>query len=145
MSDLYETDTALWAERQADALRRRASNELDWENVAEEIESLSRSDRREIRNRLVVLCAHLLKWRFQSRRRSRSWALSVTEARDQIAQVIRESPSLTNHPTAVLAEAYAAGRRMAAAETGLKNLPTECPWSVEELLQHDFWPGPERG
>jgi glycosyltransferase involved in cell wall biosynthesis len=47
MNDLYEADIAAWAEQQADALRRRAANEIDWENVAEEIESLARSDRRE--------------------------------------------------------------------------------------------------
>jgi hypothetical protein len=56
MSDLYEADIAAWAEQQANALRRRAANEIDWENVAEEIESLARSDRRKIRNRLAVIC-----------------------------------------------------------------------------------------
>ena len=42
VSDLYDSDFALWSERQADALRRRDGNEIDWDNVAEEIESLSR-------------------------------------------------------------------------------------------------------
>ena len=40
MSDLYEDDILLWSEHQAEALRRRAANEIDWENVAEEIESV---------------------------------------------------------------------------------------------------------
>jgi hypothetical protein len=56
MSDLYEADIAAWAEQQANALRRRAANEIDWENVAEEIESLARSDRRKIRDPLAVIC-----------------------------------------------------------------------------------------
>jgi len=56
MSDLYEADIAAWAEQRANALRRRAANDIDWENVAEEIESLARSDRRKIRDRLAVIC-----------------------------------------------------------------------------------------
>ena len=59
-SDLYEG-----TKEQAEALRRRASNELDWDNLAEEIESLGTSQRSEIRARLKVLLAHLLKWRCQ--------------------------------------------------------------------------------
>jgi hypothetical protein len=45
MSDLYEDDILLWSEHQAEALRRRATNEIDWENVAEEIEAIGRSER----------------------------------------------------------------------------------------------------
>src|SRR5689334_1934812 len=69
-SDLYDTDVAAWSEQQAKALRRRAANEIDWDNVAEEIESLSRSDKREICSRLAVICEHLLKWHLQPDARS---------------------------------------------------------------------------
>jgi len=140
MSSLYDSDIALWAEQQAKLLRRRASNELDWQNVAEEIEDVGKSEQREIESRLAVLCTHLLRWRFQPKPRSRSWAGSITEARNQIARVIRNSPSLQNHPARLLAEAYADGRRVAAAETGLQKLPAQCPWPVEQMLDHDFWP-----
>jgi len=140
MSSLYDTDIALWAEQQAKLLRRRASNELDWQNIAEEIEDVGKSEQREIESRLAVLCTHLLKWCFQPKRRSRSWAGSITEARNQIARVIRSSPSLQNHPASLLAEAYADGRRVAEAETGLQKLPAQCPWPVEQMLDHDFWP-----
>jgi hypothetical protein len=140
MSDLYATDAVAWAEQQSDALRRRASNEIDWENVAEEIESLARSDRREIRNRLAVICEHLLKWEFQPIQRSGSWRGSVVEARDQIARLVQDSPSLRDYPTQVLAEAYPAGRRKAEAETGLMDLPAACPWTIEQLFDHGFRP-----
>jgi len=142
MSDakLYDSDIALWADRQADAIRRHADNEIDWENVAEEIESVGKSEQREIESRLAVLCSHLLKWCAQPRRRSRSWTGSITDARSQIARVLRDSPSLKSHPAKVLAEAYADGRRQAEAETGLKKLPAECPWPIEQILSHDFWP-----
>ena len=81
MSDLYDyaTDVAAWAEQQAGLLRRRASGQLpndaglDWENLAEEIEGVAASQKREIRHRLKRICQHLLKWRHSTRPPSRSW------------------------------------------------------------------------
>jgi hypothetical protein len=146
MADLYDTDVAAWVEQQADALRRRAANEIDWENVAEEIESLARSDRREIGDRLAVICEHLLKCAYQPEHRSGSWRGSVVEARDQVARLVRESPSLRDYPAAVLGEAYPPGWRKAEAETGLVGLPGSCPWTVDQVLDHAFWPeSPEPG
>jgi hypothetical protein len=136
----YATDFAAWSEAQAAALRRRASNEIDWENVAEEIEGLSRSDRREIRSRLAILCEHLLKWRFQPEARSPSWKSSIRESRDKIADLIEESPSLADCPAAYFAGAYARGRKAAADETGVVDLPEICPWTIGQVLDSEFWP-----
>ena len=61
----YESDLYEWTKAQADALRRRASNELDWGNLAEEIESLGSSNLDQIESRLENLILHLLKWRYQ--------------------------------------------------------------------------------
>lgn len=141
MSDLYETDFALWAERQADALRHRAGNEIDWENVAEEIESLAKSDKREIRSRLAVIITRLLKCQFQPDARSNSWLGSIAQARRAIAALIEESPSLRPYPATVLEKAYADGRTDAALETGIADLPAACPWTTEQVLDPDFWPG----
>lgn len=65
MSDLYDTDLHAWSQRQAELLRRRAANELDWDNIAEEIEGVGASEKHQIKSRLEVLCHHLLKWRYQ--------------------------------------------------------------------------------
>jgi hypothetical protein len=151
MSDLYETDIARWSEEQAALLRRFVglkrpdfvsflSEMVDWENVAEEIEDVARSERREIANRLVVLCRHLLKWQFQPDQRSGSWRGSIVEARNGIARLKRDSPSLQSYPENVLPGAYADGRREAEAETGLTNLPVQCPWTIDEVLDPDFLP-----
>jgi hypothetical protein len=143
MSDLYEADIARWADEQAAELRRRAGGNdtsIDWLNVAEEIEAMGRSDKREIRNRLAVICEHLLKWRFQADARSGSWRGSIVEARDQIADVIEESPSLRPYPAARLVWAYARGRRKAEADTGLLDLPPVCPWTVDQVCDPEFWP-----
>jgi hypothetical protein len=143
----YDTDFAAWSDHQAAALRRRAANEIDWENIAEEIESLGRSDRREIRNRLAVICEHLLKWAYQPEQRSSSWRGSVIEARQQILSLIEESPSLEAYPAAVLNTqhgAYLHGRAKAMAATEIGDLPETCPWSIEQLLDDDYWPLPEQ-
>ena len=140
MSDLYEDDIAAWAARQADLLRHRASNELDWDNIAEEIADVGRSEEREIESRLAIACEHLLKWEFQPYQRSNSWRASVVQARTRIARVIRRNPSLRPYPASVLADAYQDGRDVAEAETGLLDLPEACPWTIEQVLDRNFWP-----
>ena len=62
------------------------------------------------------------------------------EARDQITRLVQESPSLRDYPAAVVAEAYPPGRRKAEAETGLGGLPESCPWTIDQVLDHAFWP-----
>jgi hypothetical protein len=144
MRDLYEADIAAWAEQQADALRRRATNEIDWENVAEEIEYKARRDRDRIYGALVTAIPHLLKWHFQPEMRSGAWRSAIVRARDRIAKPVRDSPSLASYPAAALAEAYPPARRAAEAETGLEGLPESCPWTIDQVLDHRFWP-PEPG
>jgi hypothetical protein len=141
MSDLYADDIAAWAARQADLLRQRAGNELDWDNIAEEIADVGRSEEREIESRLAIACEHLLKWEFQPRSRSNSWRSSVVQTRTRIARVIRRNPSLRTYPATALADAYQDGRDVAEAETGLLDLPEACPWTIEQVLDRSFWPG----
>jgi len=79
MSDTdYETDVVRWSERQATLLRERAAGrlvneaDLDWTNIAEEIESVGINQKREVRRRLARICQHLLKWAFQPELQSRA-------------------------------------------------------------------------
>jgi Domain of unknown function DUF29 len=137
----YDEDLYRWTVEQADALRRRAVNDLDYDNLAEEIESVGRSERREIRSRLKVLLIHLLKWRYQPEKRSDSWRASVSEARQRIEDVLTDSPSLRSFPTEALASAY----RLAIVDEAVRrlellHLPEACPWTIEEVLRGDFWP-----
>jgi hypothetical protein len=108
--------------------------------VAEEIEDLAARNRDQIESGLSILCEHLLKWQFQQEMRSGSWRGSVVEARDRVATLVRRYPSLRNYPAVVLADAYPPGRRKAEAETGLFGLPETCPWTIEQVLHHAFWP-----
>jgi hypothetical protein len=143
----YEEDFAQWSLQQAALLRRRASGELmndaavDWENIAEEIESLGRHDRREVHSRLARLLHHLLKWRFQPEYQSRSWKSTIALQRREIEKLLEQSPSLRPFSAAILASAYADGLRDAQEETGVYRLPAECPWLIEQVLDGEFWPG----
>lgn len=92
---LYKRDFVAWCEDTAAKLRRRDIDNLDFENLIEEIESLGRSDRRELKNRLTVLLAHILKRIYvNSPENFNGWELTIIEQRRQIRDLLEESPSL---------------------------------------------------
>lgn len=142
-ADLYEADFYAWTQAQAEKLRARSMNAIDWDNLAEEIESVGRSDKRELLNRLDTLLMHLLKWEFQPDRRTRSWLNTIDDQRKRIARVIEDSPSLAEFPQEVIGKAYAGARRSAVRETNLplKTFPEACPYPIESVLSDDFMPG----
>jgi hypothetical protein len=140
MSDVYEADFYAWTKGQADALRRRAANEIDWDNLAEEIDYLGNSHENEIEARLENLLLHLLKWNYQPESQCGSWRSSIREVRYRIARLIKKNPSLRAYPSDYLGEAYSAARPRALDETGLVALPDACPWTIDDVLAEDFLP-----
>lgn len=107
-------------------------------------------ERRELVSRLKILLAHLLKWAWQPAKRSSSWAESIDEAREQISDLIEDSPSLEREIEKLLPVAYERARRKAGRDMGLsqrewdKALPKSCPWSVGEARDEEFWPQSSR-
>jgi len=138
----YEEDFYAWTVEQSRLLRAGEFSAIDAVNIAEEIESMGRSDRRELKSRLVILLMHLLKWRNQPGGRSRSWSATIDEQRLQIEGLLVESPSLQPSVPAMLAEAHAMARAKAIAETGLadETFPEACPYSADEVLSRAFLP-----
>jgi hypothetical protein len=142
---LYEQDYYLWLETTAQQLRERRLNELDWEHLLEEIEDLAKNSRRELKNRLVVLLAHLLKWKYQPEKLpyyGNSWISTITEQRRQIEFLLEDSPSLKPFLLEVFAGCYAKARRDASKETGLPidTFPAQSPFTPEEALNPDYLP-----
>jgi len=139
---LYDTDFVRWTEEQAAALRSRRFDALDFENLAEEIESSGKRDRRRLKSRLTVLAMHLLKWSYQPERRSGSWESTIRTQRAEIRQLLDDSPNLRHELSEFLGERYEVARRNAAAETGLPlaTFPTECPFAVDEVLAEEWLP-----
>jgi hypothetical protein len=141
---LYDRDYYAWTRQQADLLRAKAAelSFLDPHHLAEEIDSLGRSEQREIESRLAILVLHLLKWRFQSDRRSRSWQNTIREQRSQIQRELKVSPSLRSYPAETLVEDYWLIRAKTADETNLSEdvFPAECPFTIDEILDPEFYP-----
>jgi hypothetical protein len=136
----YDSDVYEWTKEQADALRRRAANELDWDNLAGEIESLGISNRQQIKSRLEILILHLLNWKYQPEWQCGSWRGSILEARHRLEDLLEENPSLRPLPAEYLPKAYARAGQKALAETGLFRLPEICPWAIEQIRDNDFLP-----
>jgi ribosomal protein L29 len=132
--NLYETDFHAWAFEQAQKIR--AGEAIDAENVAEELESLGRSEQQQLESRLTILLTHLLKWEFQPDRRSSSWKGTIKEQRHRIARLLLKMPSLQACLDESIADAYAIARISAGVETGMveEDFPSECPYSTEQIL-----------
>ena len=139
----YDRDFYAWAIENAQLLRQRRFTELDIEHLAEEIESIGRSVKRALVHRLTVLFAHLLKWQFEPEFRGRSWRYTIIEQRDAISDLLEENPSLKHGLEDIVSRAYQRAVRDAAYETELKItlFPAECPWSLEQVLDSEYWPG----
>ncbi|HWD59248.1 MAG TPA: DUF29 domain-containing protein [Stellaceae bacterium] len=141
-SAAYDDDFFAWTQEQARLLRNGELSQLDVENVAEELESMGRRDKRELDSRLEVLLTHLLKWHLQVQMRSPSWSGTIREQRRRIKKLLRESPSLNPAVAELLPEVYVEAREWAGRETGLIDsaFPAECPFTPEQILSEDFLP-----
>jgi Domain of unknown function DUF29 len=139
---LYDTDFVRWTEQQAATLRAGRLDALDLANLAEEIESLGKRDRRRLKSRLTVLLTHLLKWHRQPEQRSGSWDSTIRTQRTDVHQLLEDSPSLRREVPQMIAERYEIARRNAAAETGLPlaTFPAVCPFAVDEILAEEWLP-----
>ncbi len=142
MSNVYENDFYAWAMEQAELLRARRLDAADIDNIAEEIESMGRGEKRELVNRLTVLLLHLLKWHFQPGYRSPSWSSRVREQRIRVRSHLKDNPSLKARLDEFFAEAYELAVIGAARETGLPEsaFPKTAPYRFEQAVDDAFWP-----
>ena len=171
-TDVYTTDLYAWCLTTAALVRAGQWDAIDAEALAEELESLGKSQQRELKSRLEVLVLHLLKWQHQPQRRQEghSWEDTILEQRHQIADLLGDNPSLRPQVGALLAAVYPracqrALRQMtpSGGETHQRPVPLPgfvmpqgghqdvvntfalgfaCPWTEHDILDDDFWPGP---
>ena len=113
-SELYERDYYAWVQDQVDALRQRRIEDVDWENVAEEIEDLGRSQRQSVESQMARLLEHLLKLQYAGgtirKNNARGWQLSVKDARLVVRKLLDENPNLRPRFAEMLRFAYQRGR-----------------------------------
>ncbi|MBN3926832.1 DUF29 domain-containing protein [Nostoc sp. NMS4] len=141
-SHLYETDFYDWTQKQVSLLKTQQWDQLDSVNLIEEIETLGRRERQELRNRLGVLLGHLLKWQFQPEKRSNSWLGTIREQRVQIKLLLQDSPSLKPYLDEVFLTIYELGVALAIRETelGQQVFPEICSYTLDQTLNPEFLP-----
>jgi hypothetical protein len=148
--ELCEHDYYSWTLDQAHALRKHRAEGLDWERLAEEVEDLGKSEVRTLKSQLARLLAHLLKWQLQaargkrSKRTANSWRASAEGARQEIRDLLDESPGLQHRLPELLPKAFAAAVSLARQDTGLDKsvFPPRCPWTFKQVIDEGFWPEP---
>jgi hypothetical protein len=142
MAATYENDIVAWAKEQAGLLRSGKLSALDIEHIAEEIEDVGKSEQRELANRMAVLLAHLLKWRYQPERQGGSWQRTIKEQRKAIARRLKNTPSLKASLNNMewLEDVWGDAVSLAIHETGMDSFPETCPWTLTNLLSEDWLP-----
>jgi len=139
---LYRKDYYGWLQENAQMIREKRFSEIDAENIAEELESMGKSEKRELSSRLTILLLHLLKWQKQSVKRSMSWRNTIAVQRIDIRELLEDSPSLRNEVSDKIETAYEKAKLAAEVETGIEkqNFPVACPFSFEQILDENFLP-----
>jgi hypothetical protein len=140
---LYESDYYGWVQEQIAHLKAGRLAALDIDNLIDEVRDLGSAAEQRLENALVVLLLHMLKWRFQPERRTRSWFFSMREGRKLARKVLLKNPSLKPQRDGLIAEAYDTARDGAARQTKLKlsAFPITCPFTWEEMMDEGFTEG----
>ena len=139
---LYSQDLCLWADHNATLLRERRFDGLDIENLIEELTDMSKSDQRALYSHLKNLLMHLLKWQFQATIQSKSWQYSIVNARLEIKDLLKDSPSLHPRMMAEYANIYNDAKLLASIETGIAigTFPVANPYTIEQALDASWLP-----
>ena len=150
-TQLYDQDLYAWTLDQASKLRRlaqeRVNLDIDLEHLAEEIESVGRSSKREVGSRLETILVHMLKIAYSPAYEPlNGWRGTVKTQRDDLLAIIEESPSLRN----IVREEFPRRYKRAAEETKLSHIdltlapiPRDCPFDLEtQVLDEDWLPEP---
>ena len=141
-SALYDEDLYTWSLEQASLLRKHKFDQVDLEHIIEEIEDMSKSEKRALQSFLETLLMHLLKWQYQPSFQGRSWKFTIIEQRKRIESHLLENLGLKNKLPELVDKAYSYAVTGAVRETGLafSVFPEVCPWAYEQFINPNFWP-----
>src|SRR5262249_33843827 len=140
LARLYEADETAWLETMSRLIAQRKLDRLDYDNLATYLDDMAKRDRREVDSRFRQLMLHLLKWRYQPERRTRSWLETIDERRHQLQDLLT-STVLQAHARSRLLDYYDRARRLALRVMRLPEtaIPSDMPFTLEQLLS-DEWP-----
>jgi hypothetical protein len=140
-------DVYAWLLDQAKRLRHYQPESVDWFGLAEELEIIVALERAKVLSLLGIVQAHMLKWQYSKIRRSeRSWRNTLAAARTELIDILDESRVLRNEVPRFLIKAFGQALRLAGTQMGLEKhdwqrlFPSDCPWTLEQVLDQDFLP-----
>lgn len=142
LKEIYEQDFNQWLKITANLLQQKKFKEIDLDNLIIELESMGKSNKRELISRLIILIMHLLKWKYQPQKQSKSWLSTINEQRLQLELILEQNPSLKREIEQIITQRYEKARKMASQETrlDLQLFPSENPFNLTEILGEDFFP-----
>lgn len=143
--NLYETDYLLWLEKTLEQVKNRQVEQLDWDNLAEEIEGLKISLHHQVDSYLRPLLIHLLLYQYWTTEREKSssdWSDKIYDLRDELANLLEYSKTLYNYFVNRIDIIYPRARKSVILKTEFspETFPEQCPFSIEQILDLDFYP-----
>lgn len=144
-SPIYGEDFLLWAEQQAALLRAGNLSALDTEGLADELESLALERKSTFQTLIRKILAHLLRLEYaQESDRREAWLVEISEFRVDAETMLEFTRSIATYADALYMEAWPQARRAAAVtlqhSPAPVALPTDCPYTLENVLDYDFCP-----
>ncbi|WP_034937882.1 DUF29 domain-containing protein [Gloeocapsa sp. PCC 73106] len=138
---LYSADFHLWLETTVQLLRERKLDEIDYENLIEELESMGKSEKSALESNLRILLMHLLKWKYQPQKLTNSWKYTIIEHCLRINKSFKASPSLKKYFEEIFPETYQDARKLTSVETGIAKdkFPVQCPFTKDDVLNSENW------
>lgn len=142
LKELYTEDESIWIFENVKLIREGKIDEVDWVNIAEELELMGKSQFREVYSRMKELMLHLLKWKYQKEFRSNSWKYSIRNQRGDLQEIFNDSKNLKNYALENFERVYSDARKLTSDETGLpRNIfPIHPPFTLEEIMKEEFFP-----
>ncbi len=141
LTTLYEEDYVQWLEETIKLLENKYLQELDLDNLIEELKALARNEKRRVRNLLEQIIRHLLLyeyWDYQRSYNSNHWLAEIISFRNQINDDL--TTNLRQHLADNLDSIYSKALKFVSAKSELDNLPSVCPYNLEQLLDLNWLP-----
>ncbi len=135
---LYEQDFYLWVQETANLLKTRQLDQLDYDNLIDEVESLGFQETDNLINNLRTLLRSLLKLKYLPPQEDNNWSLDALKACFDLQDILQVSPSLNAYFDENLEETYQDARHLAFIETESDIFPQNLPFTKAEILDEDY-------
>ena len=139
---LYEQDYVEWLDVTLGQLQNRDVKHLDWTNLMEEVEALGSEQRHKVESYLIQLLKHLLLYQYWESEKAycaKNWLEEIDNFRNEF-EILLRSKTLSNYTFSILETAYQRARRSAKTKSDLNIFPINCPYSMEQVLDPDWFP-----